>query len=450
MPRTHSSHHVAAQHAAALIAPFELSFDTAGDPALCAAPAERWAACGAMWLTGHGSGPPRPVHGPLASCADGALTALRGLARTWDGPTDGAALLGERAAIAGLRRAGRISAGGSCRLIRAADGWLAANLARPDDLRLVPAWLEREPDEDAWVSLGRAAPLRARDEWIERARWLGLAVAPATAPAAAERTPVVIQALGEPLIHHSRSEPLVLDLSALWAGPLCGHLLKCAGARVVKVESWQRPDGARAGPPAFFDLLNAGKRSVALDLGAASGRAALRQLLDRADIVIESSRPRALAQLGIDAAGWVAEAPGRSWVSLTGYGRPEPYGNWVAFGDDAAVAAGLAWAVDAHEERPLFCGDAIADPLGGLHAAVAALGSWRAGGGHLLDVSLRDVCAHALAAGPADSVEVIPVDDGWEIVHEGRHTRVAPPRARRARETARVLGADTETVLAGC
>ena len=94
---------------------------------------------------------------------------------------------------------------------------------------------------------------------------------------------------------------LVVDLSALWAGPLCGDLLAAAGATVVKVESPSRPDGARRGPAAFFDLLNWRKQSVALDLQRAEGPRLLHALVQRADVVIEASRPRALAQLGISA-----------------------------------------------------------------------------------------------------------------------------------------------------
>ena len=66
---------------------------------------------------------------------------------------------------------------------------------------------------------------------------------------------------------------VVIDLSALWAGPLCGDLLARSGATVVKVESTQRPDGARRGARAFFDLLNGRKRSVGLDLQSRQGTA---------------------------------------------------------------------------------------------------------------------------------------------------------------------------------
>jgi crotonobetainyl-CoA:carnitine CoA-transferase CaiB-like acyl-CoA transferase len=217
---------------------------------------------------------------------------------------------------------------------------------------------------------------------------------------------------------------------------------------VVKLESTGRPDGARSGPPAFFALLNAGKASVALDFGADSGRRKLRRLLEHADIVVESARPRALAQLGVDAESLVESSPGLTWVSLTGYGRREPGAAWVAFGDDAGVAAGLAAATGAPGGPPLFCGDAIADPLTGLHAGLAALACWEGGGGYLLDLALSDVVAHSLGFGRAPSpASVHRRAHGWEVVAGQQRVRVSEPRARPVPGPARPLGADTESVL---
>ena len=121
---------------------------------------------------------------------------------------------------------------------------------------------------------------------------------------------------------------VVVDLSSLWAGPLCTRLLRDAGATVIKVESRVRPDGARLGPPAFFDLLNAGKEELVLDFAAQADE--LRDLIVRADVVVEGSRPRALAQFGISAEDFLERHDGpRVWVSLTGYDRADPR---VAFG----------------------------------------------------------------------------------------------------------------------
>jgi crotonobetainyl-CoA:carnitine CoA-transferase CaiB-like acyl-CoA transferase len=421
-------------------------------------PAFAWARSGAMALTGRADEPPRLAPAPLALCAAAALDALRALAPASElasggsatgAPLDGAALLGERAAYLGLTRRGSISPGGSCRLVRAADGWIAVSLPREDDLTLLPAWLggDGEPPCDPWRFVAARVAQGHADALVERARLLGLPVAAAGARGEPAPPWLRIGARGTPRAA-SRPRPLVLDLSSLWAGPLCGRLLALAGARVVKVESAGRPDGARRGPPGFYAALNAGKPSVALDLGTAEGVGCLRSLIERADAVIESSRPRALAQLGIDAAAFVAERPGLVWVSITGYGRREPEAHWIGFGDDAAAAAGLA-AATGDPDAPLFCGDAIADPLTGLHAAVAALAHLRAGRGALLELALRDVTAHCLglgAAGLAAGVE--PGTAGFEVVVGSARAPVAPPRAALAPLGVRPLGADGASLFA--
>jgi hypothetical protein len=397
-----------------------------------------WARSGAMALTGRADAPPVVAPAALALAAQRSAAAFCAQARRGGSAIelDGPALLGERAAIAGLARRGRISPGGASRVLRSADSWLAVSLARPDDFAAVPAWLEvAAPERDAvWDVVARSVALRTARDLVERARLLGLAVAQAVAPAVTPRPGVQVAARGVPLDRDPAQRPLVVDLSSLWAGPLCTQLLQLAGARVVKVESTARPDAARSGPAAFFDLLHTGKQSVALDFATSQGRDALRRLVERADIVVESARPRALRQLGIDAESLVATLPGLTWVSITGYGRSEPEAGWVAFGDDAAAAAGLAAVAGRGDDGPLFCADAIADPLTGLHAADAALACWQSGGSALLDVSLRDVAAQALACGP----EPVAASDA----------PVASPRARPARGRARPLGADTATVAA--
>jgi hypothetical protein len=425
----------------------------AGPPDL---PADlEWARCGAMALTGAPDGAPRLAPGPLASCARGALEALRSLAGRATLPSDGAALLGERAAAFGYTRGGRVSPSGSCRLLRCADGWIALNLPRPEDRASLPAWLEEEVRPgDAWQIAAQGVASRHADVLARRAAWLGLAAAPALPPAGAAPPWLRWHPLGAPRRvavgdSPSRSRPLVLDLSALWAGPLATQLLADAGARVVKLESASRTDGTRQAPGALFDLWNGAKQSDVLDLRSARGRAQLAALARRADCIVESARPRALLQLGLDAAAWLAEAPGRSWLSLTGYGREDPAPGRVAFGDDAAVAAGFA-ARTGDADGPLFCGDAIADPLAGLHAALAVLASWRSGGGHLLDLALRDVAAHALAFEPTgrEAARVIDTPGGFAVECAGRREPVSPPRARRPRRAARPLGSDTAALLA--
>jgi CoA-transferase family III len=380
--------------------------------------AERWAASGAMALTGtseHPLGPPV-----------GLVRRLDELGRTFR-DLDTLALLGERAALMGLWRRGTTSCGGSCRLVPAGNAWLAVSLPRAEDLEAVPAWLElgHAPASTpaTWSDVAAAAATRDPVELVERGTLLGL---PVCRLAEAGGPGVLDLPLGDAAPVEARGL-LVVDLSSLWAGPLCGDLLAGAGATVIKVESTGRPDGARRGPAPFFDLLNARKRSVALDFTSRTGARTLQELVRRADVVIEASRPRALEQLGIEATAVVSGNGPRVWISITAYGRSD--GLRVGFGDDAACAGGLvAWKGD----TPMFCADAIADPLSGLTAAAACLDALARGGRRLLDVSMSGVCA--AMAGPT-----LPVDS---------RIQVALPKARTTTRTAPPLGADTSEVFA--
>ncbi|MDE0884066.1 MAG: CoA transferase [Myxococcota bacterium] len=432
------------------VAPAPLPASSELDPGL--SPAAEWARSGAMCLTGPAAGPPALSPGPLALAARGAALALAALApesRELAG-LDGPALLGERAARMNLARRGRIAPGGSCRLLAARDGWLAVNLPRPDDRELLPAWLESsaQPGEDPWAFAERVLPERTTEAWVNRGRLLGLALAalPGHAPPASPE-PWLRIGPTTPRVGPPSTSPRVLDLSSLWAGPLCAQLLAAAGAEVIKLESRQRPDGARRGEAGFYSLMNAGKQSVALDLDSSQGMADLHRLLEWAEIVVESARPRALAQLGITAEDLVVRGSGRVWLSITGHGRQGECGHWVGFGDDAAVAAGAAIR-HGDGAPPSFCGDAIADPLTGLHAAVASLAHHRTGRGALLDVSLSAVTRHALETpAPERGVDVGANGEGWRVLTATGVEAVAPPRARASRGPAADLGADTARLL---
>lgn len=407
-------------------------------------PARRWAESGLMSLTGPAAGPALMCPAPLASCADGVGLALGALA-----PGTGierllrAERLSERAAIAGLARRGRVAPGGSCRLLAAADGRIAVNLARPEDWELIPAWLEQEVVPE-WDALATAMAGRPLAELEARARLLGLAVAAVALPPSPTPPwfrPVVA---GQPRV--PRGQPLVVDLSSLWAGPLCGHVFAALGARVIKVESSTRPDGARRGPPGFYHLLNAGKDSVALDFNRRDDLAALQGLLEAADIVVESARPRGLRQLGVDAEALVRRRPGLTWLGITAHGREAPAGDWIGFGDDAAVAAGLSAVMEKATGEALVVADAIADPLTGLHAALAGWAGYLAGGGGLLSLALRDVTAHCLSFD-------LPEDPAALRQRQAEWTRLAGvpgsqlPEPRRASIAAAETGADTDRVL---
>jgi hypothetical protein len=269
-------------------------------------------------------------------------------------------------------------------LLHCRDGWCALTLSRPDDVAAVPAMVEAaELHADPWSAVERWAAGRSAVEVTERARLLDL---PAAVLGEHRCAPVVEVRAGPSEQPRNPSGLLVVDMSAMWAGPLCGQLLAQAGATVVKVESPTRPDGTRAGTPAFFDWMNGGKLSFAVDFNDAER---VRGLLEVADVVIESSRPAALRRRGLGHEDVIAR-PGRVWLRITGHGADGEQANWVAFGDDAAVAGGL---VGTDGVDPVFCGDAVADPLTGLQSALAVTNALARGGGFVVDVAMAGVAA---------------------------------------------------------
>ena len=362
--------------------------------------------------------------------------------------------------LVGLRRRGAVAPGGACRLVRAADGWLAVHLARDDDVVLADAWLggagldASTARGAAWRRIAALVASAPASELAARAVPLGLAVS-ALAESADHDDDAgtgVVDAdadasAGATVSRHERAvvaprpfarPPVVVDLSSLWAGPLCARLLGASGARVIKVESIERPDGARGGSPGFFDRLHHGHESVALPFRSAHGRAALGALLAAADMVIEASRHRTLEQLGIDAHTMVAR--GAIWLSITAYGRIGAHANRVGFGDDVAIAAGLYTGTN---DAPMFCGDAIADPITGLAATVAATRALQRGAPALIDMSMAAATCAARGADRRPERCATRTGATWSL--DG--TRVQRPRAGDLAGAAAPLGADTDRVL---
>ena len=238
------------------------------------------------WLTGRPAGP--PLGGP-APLVEGALALARAVERRSSRlgrrvAVDPLALMAERAAVVGLRRRGATSCGGASRLLPCADGWTAVTLARPTDWELIPALLDLPgPVTDGdWTTVETGVADRGRAELREQAGLFGLPLAllgergrrttgPARARTVTDPRPTGGQRAAAAAAG-GLEQLVVADLSTLWAGPLVGRLLRLAGARVVKVESLARPDGARHGPaPVLRPPERAARSRWLLDLSTPDG-----------------------------------------------------------------------------------------------------------------------------------------------------------------------------------
>jgi hypothetical protein len=297
----------------------------------------------------------------------------------------------DRSGDLSLGRPGIWSPNRSCRLVRAADGWLAVNLPRPDDRDMVPAWLGEMVRGDPWRAIVAAARERTCVDLLDQARLLGLPVS-VVGEVSVRDVAIPSDRIGSPAA--CNGQPRVVDLTSMWAGPLCTALLAEAGADVTRYESMGRPDPTRSATPAFDARLNGRKRQLTLDFSDPADRNRLADAIAAADIVVTSARPRAFEALGITPETMILRNPALIWVAITGHGWAGEGRDRIAFGDDAAAAGGLVrWTKSG---RPRFAGDALADPLTGLAAAAGAMRALAAGGGVLLDVALARVAADAL------------------------------------------------------
>ena len=193
----------------------------------------------------------------------------------------------------------------------------------------------------------------------------------------------------------------ILDLTHALSGPTCTQMLAQLGAEVIKVEPPKGGDDFRhytehAGLPGLsipFAAVNAGKRSIALDLKSEAGRAILFDLAARADVVVENFRPGTLDRLGVGFATLREIKPALVCASITGFGQTGPFRDWGAYDHIAQAMSGIAM-MNNTSEGPLKIGMPIIDSFSGYLAVIAILAALRqrdlTGEGAVLDVAMLD------------------------------------------------------------
>ena len=194
----------------------------------------------------------------------------------------------------------------------------------------------------------------------------------------------------------------VLDFSTTIAGPHCTRMLADMGAEVIKIESVEG-ETMRTRPPvrgscsSTFGQLNAGKKSLVLDLKSPDAVDAIRRLVAGADIVVENFRPGVMRRLKLDYVSLQQLNPKLIYCSISGYGQTGPSAELPAYAPVIHAASGYDMAHLSYQpgrERPDYCGIYHADVLTGVYAfgaISAALYQRRESGkGQHIDVSMLE------------------------------------------------------------
>jgi CoA:oxalate CoA-transferase len=200
----------------------------------------------------------------------------------------------------------------------------------------------------------------------------------------------------------------VLDFSIMLAGPYCARLLADVGAEVIKIEPPEGDDmrlrtPLRDGHSAYFGQLNAGKRSLALDLKSVDAIKLVHQLVREADILVENFRPGVMDRLGLGYEALRAINPRLIYCSISGYGQSGPAAERAAYAMIVHAESGfdrslMRYAGD--RDRPAAGAIFVADVLGGIfgYAAIQTAMVQRAktGTGQRIDVALMDCMLNLL------------------------------------------------------
>lgn len=171
----------------------------------------------------------------------------------------------------------------------------------------------------------------------------------------------------------------VLDLTRVAAGPFCTMILGDFGADVVKFEASPEGDLLRSfgpfheGEGTYFLSVNRNKRSVALNFRSDEGRALLRELALKADVVVENFKPGVAEAMGLGAEELRAENPGLIYASISGFGSSGPYGDWPGVDQIAQGMSGYMSVTGTVESGPTRVGVPIGDLTAGMWAAIGIL-----------------------------------------------------------------------------
>jgi formyl-CoA transferase len=199
---------------------------------------------------------------------------------------------------------------------------------------------------------------------------------------------------------------VVVDLSRILAGPYCTMILADMGADVIKVEIPEKGDDSRAFPPfiegesVYFKNMNRNKRGVTLNLKSEKGRDIFRELIKKADVLVENFRPGTMEKLGLGYEDLKEINPGLVYGCVSGFGHSGRYTKRAGYDIIGQAMSGIMSVTGWQDTGPTRTGGPISDTMAGISLACGILAACRykeiTGVGQKVDIALVDTLVSSM------------------------------------------------------
>jgi len=244
----------------------------------------------------------------------------------------------------------------------------------------------------------------------------------------------------------------VVELGQIIAGPYCGQLLADMGADVIKVEDPVNGDPlrqwGRGGSPVAWPVAARNKRLVTADLRTFDGQSLVRQLIAKADMVLENFRPGTMERWGMSYDVLSVDHPGLIMIRVSGYGQTGPYSGRAGYAAVGEAVGGMRYLCGEPDRPPSRSGLSIGDTLAATFACNAALAALhyrdRTGEGQVIDASIYESVLNVLES-------TIPeyTVDGYVRERSGATLpSIAPSNLYECRDGMYLIAANQDTVFA--
>jgi formyl-CoA transferase len=255
--------------------------------------------------------------------------------------------------------------------------------------------------------------------------------------------------------HGALADLRVLELGTLLAGPFCGQLLGDMGAEVIKIEPpnqgdpmrmWGRHDEAD-GPSLWWPVVSRNKKSITLDLRQKAGQDILKDLVVKADFLLENFRPGTLEKWGLGYDTLSVINPRLIMIRVSGYGQTGPYAHRAGFGAIGEAMGGLRYVVGDPSSPPSRVGISIGDSLAATFACVGALSALhyreRTGRGQMVDSAIYEAVLNMMES-------LITEFDKAGVIRERTGAilpKIAPSNVYPTRDGMLLIAANQDTVF---